>query len=73
MSGKMKSMTTSKDVMFKVADFLKVKGGMGAAIENHGPGVDNISRTGKHVYIYNKNECFFLYLFSINSKTTLTF
>ncbi|CAI6373727.1 unnamed protein product [Macrosiphum euphorbiae] len=45
MSGKMKSMTTSKDVMFKVADFLKVKGGMGAAIENHGPGVDNISRT----------------------------
>ncbi|CAI6367480.1 unnamed protein product [Macrosiphum euphorbiae] len=45
MSGKMKSMTTSKDVMFKVADFLKVKGGMGAAIENHGPGVDNKSRT----------------------------
>jgi len=60
MPGKMKGMTTSKDVFFTVTDFLKVKLGTGAEIENHGPEVDSISRTGKHVYTYNKNECFFI-------------
>jgi len=33
-------------------DILTVKGGTGAVIENHGPGVhNNISCKGKHVYI----------------------
>lgn len=39
--------TTPKDVILKVADILTVKGGTGAIIEYHGPGVDNISCTGK--------------------------
>ncbi|VVC37739.1 Aconitase/3-isopropylmalate dehydratase large subunit, alpha/beta/alpha domain,Aconitase/3- [Cinara cedri] len=34
------------DVILKVADILTVKGGTGAVIEYHGPGVDNISCTG---------------------------
>jgi len=55
MPGKLKGMTTPNDVILKMADILKIKGSTGAAIENHGPGVDNISRTGKHVYIFNKN------------------
>jgi len=42
--------TTPKDVILKVADILTVKGGTGAIIEYHGPGVDNISCTGKHDY-----------------------
>lgn len=40
--------TTPKDVILKVADILTVKGGTGAIIEYYGPGVDNISCTGKH-------------------------
>lgn len=34
------------DVILKVADILTVKGGTGAIIEYHGPGVDSISCTG---------------------------
>lgn len=45
----MSGWTTPKDVILKVADILTVKGGTGAIIEYHGPGVDNISCTGKHV------------------------
>ncbi|XP_060861451.1 probable aconitate hydratase, mitochondrial [Metopolophium dirhodum] len=46
LTGKMKGWTTPKDVILKVADILTVKGGTGAVIEYHGPGVDNISCTG---------------------------
>merc|ERR1719351_513472 len=35
-----------KDVILKVADILTVKGGTGAIVEYHGPGVDSISCTG---------------------------
>ncbi len=34
------------DIILKVADILTVKGGTGAIVEYHGPGVDNISATG---------------------------
>ncbi|CAH1721076.1 unnamed protein product [Aphis gossypii] len=46
LTGKMTGWTTPKDVILKVADILTVKGGTGAVIEYHGPGVDNISCTG---------------------------
>jgi len=46
----MSGWTTPKDVILKVADILTVKGGTGAIIEYHGPGVDNISCTGKYDY-----------------------
>ena len=35
------------DIILKVAGILTVKGGTGAIIEYHGPGVDSISATGK--------------------------
>lgn len=46
LTGAMKGWTSPKDVILKVADILTVKGGTGAIIEYHGPGVDNISCTG---------------------------
>lgn len=36
----------SVDVILKVADILTVKGGTGAIVEYHGPGVEGISATG---------------------------
>lgn len=47
LTGKLKGWTSPKDVILKVADILTVKGGTGAIIEYHGPGVDNISCTGQ--------------------------
>lgn len=35
-----------KDIILKVAGILTVKGGTGAIIEYHGPGVDSLSCTG---------------------------
>ncbi|XP_065202085.1 probable aconitate hydratase, mitochondrial [Planococcus citri] len=46
LTGAMKGWTSPKDIILKVADILTVKGGTGAIIEYHGPGVDNISCTG---------------------------
>uniref|UniRef100_A0A8D8Z1Y4 Aconitate hydratase, mitochondrial n=1 Tax=Cacopsylla melanoneura TaxID=428564 RepID=A0A8D8Z1Y4_9HEMI len=46
LKGGIKGWTTSKDVILKVAGILTVKGGTGAIIEYHGPGIDNISCTG---------------------------
>lgn len=46
LTGEMKGWTSAKDIILKVADILTVKGGTGAIIEYHGPGVDNISCTG---------------------------
>lgn len=46
LSGQISGWTSPKDVILKVADILTVKGGTGAIIEYHGPGVDSISCTG---------------------------
>jgi len=46
LKGKMSRWTSPKDVICKVAGILTVKGGTGAIIEYHGPGIDNISCTG---------------------------
>ncbi|KAI5747785.1 hypothetical protein M8J77_018516 [Diaphorina citri] len=46
LTGGLKGWTSSKDVILKVAGILTVKGGTGAIIEYHGPGIDNISCTG---------------------------
>ncbi|BES98797.1 Aconitate hydratase [Nesidiocoris tenuis] len=46
LTGELKGWSSPKDVILKVAGILSVKGGTGAIIEYHGPGVDNISCTG---------------------------
>merc|ERR1719273_475853 len=46
LTGELKGWTSPKDVILKVAGILTVKGGTGAIIEYHGPGVDSISCTG---------------------------
>ncbi|OXG82430.1 aconitate hydratase, mitochondrial [Cryptococcus neoformans Gb118] len=46
LDGKMNGWTTPKDVILKVAGILTVKGGTGAIIEYHGPGVESLSCTG---------------------------
>jgi len=46
LDGKMSGWTTPKDIILKVAGILTVKGGTGAIIEYHGPGVDTLSCTG---------------------------
>ncbi|GMH37914.1 hypothetical protein BSKO_05798 [Bryopsis sp. KO-2023] len=46
LTGKMSRWTSPKDVICKVAGILTVKGGTGAIIEYHGPGVENMSCTG---------------------------
>lgn len=45
-AGKLTGWTSPKDVILKVAGILTVKGGTGAIVEYHGPGVDSISCTG---------------------------
>ncbi|XP_029292895.1 aconitate hydratase, mitochondrial-like [Cottoperca gobio] len=44
--GSLSGWTSPKDVILKVAGILTVKGGTGAIVEYHGPGVDSISCTG---------------------------
>ena len=46
LTGKLSKWGSPKDVICKVAGILTVKGGTGAIVEYHGPGVDNISCTG---------------------------
>jgi aconitate hydratase len=46
LTGKLSGWTSPKDVILKVAGILSVKGGTGAIVEYHGPGVDSISCTG---------------------------
>ncbi|XP_069691076.1 aconitate hydratase, mitochondrial-like [Periplaneta americana] len=46
LTGKLSGWTSPKDVILKVAGILTVKGGTGAIVEYHGPGVDSISCTG---------------------------
>uniref|UniRef100_A0A7M4FMY2 Aconitate hydratase, mitochondrial n=1 Tax=Crocodylus porosus TaxID=8502 RepID=A0A7M4FMY2_CROPO len=45
LTGKLSGWSSPKDVILKVAGILTVKGGTGAIIEYHGPGVDSISCT----------------------------
>lgn len=45
-AGKLSGWTSPKDIILKVAGILTVKGGTGAIVEYHGPGVDSISCTG---------------------------
>ncbi|EDV93639.1 probable aconitate hydratase, mitochondrial [Drosophila grimshawi] len=47
LTGKISGWTSAKDVILKVAEILTVKGGTGAIIEYHGPGVESISCTGQ--------------------------
>lgn len=44
--GKLSGWTSPKDIILKVAGILTVKGGTGAIVEYHGPGVNSISCTG---------------------------
>ncbi|KAK2096054.1 aconitate hydratase [Saguinus oedipus] len=46
LTGSLSGWTSPKDVILKVAGILTVKGGTGAIVEYHGPGVDSISSTG---------------------------
>nr|AAC61778.1 aconitase [Aspergillus terreus] len=46
LTGEMSGWTTPKDIILKVAGLLTVKGGTGAIIEYHGPGVNSLSCTG---------------------------
>lgn len=46
LTGELNPWSSPKDVILKVADILTVKGGTGAIIEYHGPGVETISCTG---------------------------
>jgi len=46
LTGELSGWTSPKDVILKVADILTVKGGTGAIVEYHGPGVESISCTG---------------------------
>ncbi|KAL5498171.1 ACO1_1 [Sanghuangporus vaninii] len=46
LTGQIGGWTTPKDVILKVAGILTVKGGTGAIVEYHGPGVESLSCTG---------------------------
>jgi len=46
LTGKLSGWASPKDVILKVAGILTVKGGTGAIVEYHGPGVDAMSCTG---------------------------
>ncbi|KAG6031873.1 hypothetical protein E4U41_007394 [Claviceps citrina] len=47
LTGQLSGWTTPKDIILKVADILTVKGGTGAIVEYHGPGLDSVSTTGQ--------------------------
>lgn len=49
LTGTLSGWTSPKDVILKVAGILTVKGGTGAIVEYHGPGVDSISCTGENL------------------------
>lgn len=46
MTGKLHGWTSPKDVILHVTSILTVRGGTGAVVEYHGPGIDSISCTG---------------------------
>jgi hypothetical protein len=47
LTGSLSGWTSPKDIILKVAGILTVKGGTGAIVEYHGPGVESISCTGR--------------------------
>lgn len=47
LTGSLSGWSSPKDVILKVAGILTVKGGTGAIVEYHGPGVESISCTGE--------------------------
>uniref|UniRef100_A0A672FUE3 Aconitate hydratase, mitochondrial n=1 Tax=Salarias fasciatus TaxID=181472 RepID=A0A672FUE3_SALFA len=61
LTGTLSGWTSPKDVILKVAGILTVKGGTGAIVEYHGPGVDSISCTVTVITLclskYNKSSC----------------
>ncbi|KAI4208687.1 MAG: hypothetical protein LQ348_000008 [Seirophora lacunosa] len=46
LTGELSGWTAPKDIILKVAGILTVKGGTGAIVEYHGPGVNSLSSTG---------------------------
>ncbi|KAK3629700.1 Aconitate hydratase mitochondrial [Elasticomyces elasticus] len=46
LTGQLSGWTSPKDIILKVAGILTVKGGTGAIVEYHGPGVNGLSCTG---------------------------
>ncbi|KAI1385331.1 aconitase family-domain-containing protein [Hypoxylon trugodes] len=46
LTGELSGWTAPKDIILKVAGILTVKGGTGAIVEYHGPGLNGISATG---------------------------
>jgi len=46
LTGELSGWATPKDIILKVAGILTVKGGTGAIVEYHGPGVNSLSATG---------------------------
>lgn len=52
LTGSLSGWTSPKDVILKVAGILTVKGGTGAIVEYHGPGVDSISCTGEFLLLF---------------------
>ena len=52
LTGKLSRWSSPKDIICKVAGILTVKGGTGAIVEYFGPGVDNISCTGRACRTY---------------------
>lgn len=57
LTGTLSGWTSPKDVILKVAGILTVKGGTGAIVEYHGPGVDSISCTGKDELHFKTWKC----------------
>uniref|UniRef100_A0A8C2WT04 Aconitate hydratase, mitochondrial n=1 Tax=Cyclopterus lumpus TaxID=8103 RepID=A0A8C2WT04_CYCLU len=69
LTGSLSGWTSPKDVILKVAGILTVKGGTGAIVEYHGPGVDSISCTAKdwRRMFYSKGLLLLVCLFSLYS------
>lgn len=66
LTGSLSGWTSPKDVILKVAGILTVKGGTGAIVEYHGPGVDSISCTGTK-YQKQDMKCWVKNLFSVQT------
>lgn len=78
LTGSLSGWTSPKDVILKVAGILTVKGGTGAIVEYHGPGVDSISCTGKTLHYWWKHDnkkknslhaCLYALTFSLGMAT----
>lgn len=52
----LQALTDCTDIILKVAGILTVKGGTGAIVEYHGPGVESISATGMGTICMSSSE-----------------